>query len=89
MYISWFLPSGGHTRVYVRRLTGAGEAGRVQVMLVPGRGGNLTSSHEAAARIHNFLLVELGAGARLVSEYSGASPPPGPLGARLPRLAAV
>ena len=87
MYISWFLLSGGHTRVYVRRL--AGEAGKVQVMLVPGRGGNLTSSHEAAARIHNFLLVELGAGARLVSEYSGASPPPGPLGARLPRLAAV
>ena len=65
----------GHTLVHVRRLRD-----RHQIMLVPDNSGNLTMTHQTAAEIQNFLLVELDQSARVWTEYSGAGPPPGLVG---------
>ena len=68
--------AGGHTQVYVRRL----ENSNRQIMLVPDLAGNLSTTHQVAAVIQNFLLMELDHTAVIWTEYSGASPPPGLFG---------
>ena len=68
--------SGQLVLSYVRRL----DTNHHQILLVPDTRGNLTNTHAAAAKIQDFLLVELGSGAVIWTEYSGASPPPGLIG---------
>ena len=50
-------------------------------MMVPDPRGNLSATHQAAARIKDFLLVELKSKETEVwIDYSGAYPPPGVAG---------
>ena len=54
-----------------------------QVMMVPGPRGNLSATQQAAARIKDFLLVELKSKqdqTEIWIDYSGAYPPPGVAG---------
>ena len=49
--------------------------------------GNLTATHEAAAHIQSYLMLELRSSVSEVwVEYSGAGPPPGPLARALNSL---
>ena len=68
--------SGQLVQSYVRRL----DTNHHQILLVPDTKGNITNTHAAAAKIQDFLLVELGSSAVIWTEYSGASPPPGVIG---------
>ena len=53
----------------------------LQVMMVPDPRGNLSATHQAAARIKDFLLVEMKSKETEVwIDYSGAFPPPGVAG---------
>ena len=85
--------AGQHTRVYVRRMGDSEHQVtchygfwslinlHLQIMMVPGPRGNLSATHQAAARIKDFLLVELKSKETEVwIEYSGAYPPPGVAG---------
>ena len=50
-------------------------------MMVPDPRGNLSATHQAAARIKDFLMVELKSKETEVwIDYSGAFPPPGVAG---------
>ena len=50
-------------------------------MMVPDARGNLSATHQAAARIKDFLLVEIKSKeTEIWIDYSGAFPPPGVAG---------
>ena len=66
--------AGDHTLHYVRKVG----AEKHEVLLVPTKAGNLTTTAKSAADLSNYLLLELKA-ATISVEYSGTSPPPSAL----------
>ena len=51
-----------------------------QILMVPDKLGNISTTQETAVKIQNFLLVELEPDTYIWTDFSGSGPPPGAFG---------